>query len=382
MKKLKDINKKLDKDIPDLKLSIVTQIDWNAVKENNNADNVKVRATNLQFEGGEVVQSTKSKKNIMIIVAAVLMMAVFIIVLIFTLLPIGGGSGNNGFEVTISVTEYSTAQITANNKEKTIKNSPKIALSVDNNDVVTAQNALNSSAAEILIGVRFVGAEYKQATTDIIKLADSLGYITATDIVNIYASGGVKNDHAKVSEITAFLDKHIMGLNFGVMTEEEFDKIEDQLDDFDEDAFTQDAMIKLLAGVKVELASKILINKNIIENIDYILSSQTNTKKLAQNYYQKNDDLIPPEALEDLSEMLKIHDSSYGTEYYEEISNNKTTYSDIAELKEELLEELEELKEIEIEINEITDINDLDGEYKDAIEDLLEIVKDDIFDRD
>ena len=390
MKKFDDIGKDIDKNIPDLKLSISNQIDWNAVKQDNDKGKVKMRAAELATAGGTETISTKSRNNAIKITAAILMLAVFIITIIFTILPLGGGAVDTGFGITISITQKESKKAAVSTSTNNApKESLRIGLYVDKNNMISEQKSLNESAAEVLIGVSYIGDEYKLATSSIIKLAESLGYIASNDIVNIYASNGKKNDDKKVSDLTNYLGEKIAGLTFGAMTEDEFDLIEDQLDDFDEEAFTEQTMIQLLAGVKAELATKTTKTEDIIKEIDFILSTNNTplsnikeTRDGKKDNDEEDNNLIPPAELIALSNLFKQFDAAYGTEYYSEISDNEITYTELFQLKEDVDEELADLAQLKTEINEITDINELDGKYKDAIQDLLEIVKDDIFDRD
>ena len=365
MSKFDTINNDIENDIPDLSFEISSKIDWVQVKEDNKH---KGRVREREFVGVGATSDVvvfKSNKRRNIFTAAAIMVAIFALVMIFVFVPMGNQEvGNTGYTLTISV-------------------NPRVSFDVNDSGIVTKQVALNADGAKVLFGVDHKGKTYLNATTDFITTAERMGYISAGDNVSIYASNGKKNDKEKVTSLSQVLKELIDGVNFGAMTEADFDKIEDQLEDFDEDQFSKENMDNLIAGVKAELEKKTLMLKGIISEADKIL---VNKVKLINNAVEKdsdsNEEIIPDSQLVVLKKLVNEYVVAYNDEDLKELNFSELSYEELGEIRDDLFEENVELEETRAEVNEITDINQVGEDKKDIIEDLLDIVKDDIFDKD
>ncbi len=363
MRKFENINKDIDNDIPDISMSISNQIDWTKVKESNKKKKSAVREREIVGVGNAsdtVVFKSNKKRNIATAIA--LMVAVLALVIIFAVLPLFNTNVvDNGYTITISV-------------------NPRISFDVDDAGIVTKQTALNGDGAKVLFGVDHVGKTYVNATSDYIKTAEKMGYISVGDKVSIYASNGNKNDTDKVKGLSDVLKGLIEGVDFGAMTESDFDKIEDQLDDFDEETFTNENMENLIAAVRAELDKKTVMLNAIIDEMKNVIDK----KPITLNNKNDSDDevKIPASEVTTLKKLIDEYVLLYNDEDMKEYEFSDMTYKELIEKQEELEEIKEELIETLDEIKEITDINQVGDDKKDLIEDLLDIVKEDIFDKD
>ena len=363
MRKFENINKDIDNDIPDISMSISNQIDWTKVKESNKKKKSAVREREIVGVGNAsdtVVFKSNKKRNIATAIA--LMVAVLALVIIFAVLPLFNTNVvDNGYTITISV-------------------NPRISFDVDDAGIVTKQTALNGDGAKVLFGVDHVGKTYVNAFFNYIKTTEKMGYISVGDKVSIYASNGNKNDTDKVKGLSDVLKGLIEGVDFGAMTESDFDKIEDQLDDFDEETFTNENMENLIAAVRAELDKKTVMLNAIIDEMKNVIDK----KPITLNNKNDSDDevKIPASEVTTLKKLIDEYVLLYNDEDMKEYEFSDMTYKELIEKQEELEEIKEELIETLDEIKEITDINQVGDDKKDLIEDLLDIVKEDIFDKD
>ena len=391
MRKFDNINNEIENDIPDLKENINSKIDWNAVFEDNKKSRSAVAEQVIATEGTDIVvdNSNRLKKGV-IAAAIVVMVALFLTTIVFAsmrlFVPNGQIGDGSAFTITISV-------------------NPRVSFTMDENDIVVSQKALNEDGAIVLVGVSYIGKTYQDAVSEYVKAAEKLGYISANDNVSIYASNGNIKDGTKVDALVNLLGGVLADVNFGEMSESEFDKIEDELENFDEDAFTDENMAQLVAAVKAELAKKTGMVQNILTEIDSIQSKEIESVVKLQSYNTCNDDdedddedddddddddevnngsntIVPTSDLEQLKLLIQKYLILYYDDDIAEINLSNITYKDLVELEYEFIDVVEDLVEASEEIAEITDFEDVSDGRKDMIEDLLEIVKDDVFDKD
>lgn len=336
----KDMHNILNNNAPDLANSIKSSIDWESVRLKNERENKTLR---------ERFSFKKIFAIAMPIVAVVLA-----IVLVALLVPSPMNSSDD-YVVTLSV-------------------NPSVAFSVNSEDKVINTKALNEDGAKVLFGENYIGLDYMVATEKFINRAVELGMISEGD--NIKISVNNKNNkhsynNSKADELNKYLSDNLSGYNFSKLTEEELENIYDHIDDFDEDAFTEETFNKLLTEINFELDKK----EEWINRLINILKSVVNNGK--------QEDLVSDIDKKLFLENLLAYRDHYNVEdLIEDYDYAILTYGDIREiLGDVLLDNLEDIVECREEIQEIT-YEDIDESFKERIQDLLEIAFDDIFEKD
>ena len=244
---------------------------------------------------------------------------------------------------------------------------PSVRLDVSGGDVVTAQKGMNKDGVVLLYKENLVGKNIDEAATYLIEKMDEAGLVKDKGKVRISVADkktgkriDEKQRHALEVVNNLFQNKN-KDVSAMILSDNEIDAIEDYYDNNNVGQYEID-MIK-------EFKDKLLraIDKKI-GDIDELLNilkpwekDERKVKKLDQNDAEKA-------ALE----AIKVYCADYKVNYYE-VANDE-----IAEFYEDLVEKKKDLQEC------IDDINNPDGDdsYGEILSDLLEIVKEELFEQE
>lgn len=243
---------------------------------------------------------------------------------------------------------------------------PSVRLDVSGGDVVTAQKGMNKDGVVLLYQENLVGKNIDEAATYLIEKMDEAGLVKDKGKVRISVADkktgkriDEKQRHALEVVNNLFQNKN-KDVSAMILSDNEIDAIEDYYDN-NVGQYEID-MIK-------EFKDKLLraIDKKIgrIDELLKILKpwekDERKVKKLDQNDAEKA-------ALE----AIKVYCADYKVNYYE-VANDE-----IAEFYEDLVEKKKDLQEC------IDDINNPDGDdsYGEILSDLLEIVKEELFEQE
>lgn len=244
---------------------------------------------------------------------------------------------------------------------------PSVRLDVSGGDVVTAQKGMNKDGVVLLYQENLIGKNIDEAATYLIEKMDEAGLVKDKGNVRISVADkktgkriDEKQRHALEVVNNLFQNKN-KDVSAMILSDNEIDAIEDYYDNNNVGQYEID-MIK-------EFKDKLLraIDKKIgrIDELLKILKpwekDERKVKKLDQNDAEKA-------ALE----AIKVYCADYKVNYYE-VANDE-----IAEFYEDLVEKKKDLQEC------IDDINNPDGDdsYGEILSDLLEIVKEELFEQE
>lgn len=244
---------------------------------------------------------------------------------------------------------------------------PSVRLDVSGGDVVTAQKGMNKDGVVLLYKENLVGKNIDEAATYLIEKMDEAGLVKDKGKVRISVADkktgkriDEKQRHA-VDVVNNLFQNKNKDVSAMILSDNEIDAIEDYYDNNNVGQYEID-MIK-------EFKDKLLraIDKKIgrIDELLKILKpwekDERKVKKLDQNDAEKA-------ALE----AIKVYCADYKVNYYE-VANDE-----IAEFYEDLVEKKKDLQEC------IDDINNPDGDdsYGEILSDLLEIVKEELFEQE
>ena len=244
---------------------------------------------------------------------------------------------------------------------------PSVRLDVSGGDVVTAQKGMNKDGVVLLYQENLVGKNIDEAATYLIEKMDEAGLVKDNGKVRISVADkktgkriDEKQRHAVEVVNNLFKNKN-KDVSAMILSDKEIDAIEDYYDNNNVGQYEID-MIK-------EFKDKLLraIDKKIgrIDELLKILKpwekDERKVKKIDQNDAEKA-------ALE----AIKVYCADYKVNYYE-VANDE-----IAEFYEDLVEKKKDLLEC------IDDINNPDGDdsYGEILSDLLEIVKEELFEQE
>lgn len=244
---------------------------------------------------------------------------------------------------------------------------PSVRLDVSGGDVVTAQKGMNKDGVVLLYQENLIGKNIDEAATYLIEKMDEAGLVKDKGKVRISVADkktgkriDEKQRHAVDVVNNLFKNKN-KDVSAMILSDNDIDAIEDYYDNNNVGQYEID-MIK-------EFKDKLLraIDKKIgrIDELLKILKpwekDERKVKKIDQNDAEKA-------ALE----AIKVYCADYKVNYYE-VANDE-----IAEFYEDLVEKKKDLLEC------IDDINNPDGDdsYGEILSDLLEIVKEELFEQE
>lgn len=245
---------------------------------------------------------------------------------------------------------------------------PSVRLDVSGGDVVTAQKGMNKDGVVLLYKENLVGKNIDEAATYLIEKMDEAGLVKDKGEVRISVADkktgkriDEKQRHALEVVNNLFQNKN-KDVSAMILSDNEIDAIEDYYDNNNvgeyEKQMIDDFKGRLLAA----------INKKI-ERIDELLN---NILKPWEEDERKVKHLDQNDAEKAALEAIKVYCADYKVNYYE-VANDE-----IAEFYEDLVEKKKDLLEC------IDDINNPDGDdsYGEILSDLLEIVKEELFEQE
>ena len=245
---------------------------------------------------------------------------------------------------------------------------PSVRLDVSGGDVVTAQKGMNKDGVVLLYQENLIGKNIDEAATYLIEKMDEAGLVKDKGNVRISVADkktgkriDEKQRHALEVVNNLFQNKN-KDVSAMILSDNEIDAIEDYYDNNNvgeyEKQMIDDFKGRLLAA----------INKKI-ERIDELLN---NILKPWEEDERKVKHLDQNDAEKAALEAIKVYCADYKVNYYE-VANDE-----IAEFYEDLVEKKKDLQEC------IDDINNPDGDdsYGEILSDLLEIVKEELFEQE
>lgn len=244
---------------------------------------------------------------------------------------------------------------------------PSVRLDVSGGDVVTAQKGMNKDGVVLLYQENLVGKNIDEAATYLIEKMDEAGLVKDKGKVRISVADkktgkriDEKQRHALEVVNNLFQNKN-KDVSAMILSDNEIDAIEDYYDNNNVGQYEID-MIK-------EFKDKLLraIDKKI-GDIDELL----NTLKPWEKDERKVKNLDQNDAEKAALEAIKVYCADYKVNYYE-VANDE-----IAEFYDDLVDKKKDLQEC------IDDINNPDGDdsYGEILSDLLEIVKEELFEQE
>lgn len=245
---------------------------------------------------------------------------------------------------------------------------PSVRLDVSGGDVVTAQKGMNKDGVVLLYQENLVGKNIDEAATYLIEKMDEAGLVKDKGKVRISVADkktgkriDEKQRHALEVVNNLFQNKN-KDVSAMILSDNEIDAIEDYYDNNNVGQYEID-MIK-------EFKDKLLraIDKKI-RDIDELLN---NILKPWEKDERKVKNLDQNDAEKAALEAIKVYCADYKVNYYE-VANDE-----IAEFYEDLVEKKKDLQEC------IDDIKNPDGDdsYGEILSDLLEIVKEELFEQE
>lgn len=246
---------------------------------------------------------------------------------------------------------------------------PSVRLDVSGGDVVTAQKGMNKDGVVLLYKENLVGKNIDEAATYLIEKMDEAGLVKDKGKVRISVADkktgkriDEKQRHALEVVNNLFQNKN-KDVSAMILSDNDIDAIEDYYDNNNvgeyEKQMVEEFKAKLLLAIDKKIGD---INKlcEMLNNAG-LSESERKVKKLDQNDAEKA-------ALE----AIKVYCADYKVNYHE-VANDE-----IAEFYEDLVEKKKDLQEC------IDDINNPDGDdsYGEILSDLLEIVKEELFEQE
>lgn len=244
---------------------------------------------------------------------------------------------------------------------------PSVRLDVSGGDVVTAQKGMNKDGVVLLYQENLVGKNIDEAATYLIEKMDEAGLVKDKGKVRISVADkktgkriDEKQRHALEVVNNLFQNKN-KDVSAMILSDNEIDAIEDYYDNNNVGQYEIDMIMEFKDKLLRAIDKKIGRIDELLKILKPWEKDERKVKKLDQNDAEKA-------ALE----AIKVYCADYKVNYYE-VANDE-----IAEFYEDLVEKKKDLQEC------IDDINNPDGDdsYGEILPDLLEIVKEELFEQE
>lgn len=246
---------------------------------------------------------------------------------------------------------------------------PSVRLDVSGGDVVTAQKGMNKDGVVLLYQENLVGKNIDEAATYLIEKMDEAGLVKDKGKVKISVADkktgkriDEKQRHALEVVNNLFKNKN-KDVSAMILSDKEIDAIEDYYDNNNVGEYEKQMIDDFKDKLIVAINEKIRRIESLLGMLDKegLSESERKVKKLDQNDAEKA-------ALE----AIKVYCADYKVNYHE-VANDE-----IAEFCEDLVEKKKDLLEC------IDDIKNPDGDdsYGEILSDLLEIVKEELFEQE
>lgn len=246
---------------------------------------------------------------------------------------------------------------------------PSVRLDVSGGDVVTAQKGMNKDGVVLLYQENLVGKNIDEAATYLIEKMDEAGLVKDKGKVRISVADkktgkriDEKQRHAVDVVNNLFKNKN-KDVSAMILSDKEIDAIEDYYDNNNVGDYEKQMIDEFKAKLLLAIEKKIGKIENLLGMLDKegLSESERKVKNLDQNDAEKA-------ALE----AIKVYCADYKVNYHE-VANDE-----IAEFCEDLVDKKKDLQEC------IDDIKNPDGDdsYGEILSDLLEIVKEELFEQE
>ena len=244
---------------------------------------------------------------------------------------------------------------------------PSVRLDVSGGDVVTAQKGMNKDGVVLLYQENLVGKNIDEAATYLIEKMDEAGLVKDKGKVRISVADkktgkriDEKQRHALEVVNNLFQNKN-KDVSAMILSDNEIDAIEDYYDNNNVGEYEKQMIEEFKAKLLLAIDKKIGRIDELLNILKPWEKDERKVKKIDQNDAEKA-------ALE----AIKVYCADYKVNYYE-VANDE-----IAEFYEDLVEKKKDLQEC------IDDINNPDGDdsYGEILSDLLEIVKEELFEQE
>ena len=243
---------------------------------------------------------------------------------------------------------------------------PSVRLDVSGGDVVTAQKGMNKDGVVLLYKENLVGKNIDEAATYLIEKMEA-GLVKDKGEVRISVADkktgkriDEKQRHALEVVNNLFQNKN-KDVSAMILSDNEIDAIEDYYDNNNVGEYEKQMIEEFKAKLLLAIDKKIGRIDELLNTLKPWEKDERKVKKIDQNDEEKA-------ALE----AIKVYCADYKVNYYE-VANDE-----IAEFYEDLVEKKKDLQEC------IDDINNPDGDdsYGEILSDLLEIVKEELFEQE
>ncbi len=246
---------------------------------------------------------------------------------------------------------------------------PSVRLDVSGKDVVTAQKGMNKDGVVLLYQENLVGKNIDEAATYLIEKMDEAGLVKDKGKVRISVADkktgkriDEKQRHALEVVNKLFQNKN-KDVSAMILSDNDIDAIEDYYDNNNVGEYEKQMVDDFKDKLIVAINEKIRRIESLLGMLDKegLSESERKVKKLDQNDAEKA-------ALE----AIKVYCADYKVNYHE-VANDE-----IAEFYEDLLDKKKDLLKC------IKKINNPDGDdsYGEILSDLLEIVKEELFEKE
>ena len=246
---------------------------------------------------------------------------------------------------------------------------PSVRLDVSGKDVVTAQKGMNEDGVVLLYKENLVGKNIDEAATYLIEKMDEAGLVKDKGKVRISVADkktgkriDEKQRHAVEVVYNLFQNKS-KDVSAMILTDKEIDDIEDYYDNNNVGEYEKQMVEEFKAKLLLAIDKKIGDIDKLCEMLNNagLSESERKVKNLDQNDAEKA-------ALE----AIKVYCADYKVNYHE-VANDE-----IAEFYEDLDDKMKELLKC---IDKIKNSDD-DDSYGEILSDLLEIVKEELFEQE
>lgn len=246
---------------------------------------------------------------------------------------------------------------------------PSVRLDVSGKDVVTAQKGMNKDGVVLLYKENLVGKNIDEAATYLIEKMDEAGLVKDKGKVRISVADkktgkriDEKQRHAVEVVYNLFQNKS-KDVSAMILTDKEIDDIEDYYDNNNVGEYEKQMVEEFKAKLLLAIDKKIGDIDKLCEMLNNagLSESERKVKNLDQNDAEKA-------ALE----AIKVYCADYKVNYHE-VANDEIAefYEDLVEKRKDLLECIDDIK-----------TPDGDDSYGEILSDLLEIVKEELFEQE
>lgn len=244
---------------------------------------------------------------------------------------------------------------------------PSVRLDVSGGDVVTAQKGMNKDGVVLLYQENLVGKNIDEAATYLIEKMDEAGLVKDKGKVRISVADkktgkriDEKQRHALEVVNNLFQNKN-KDVSAMILSDKDIDAIEDYYDNNNVGEYEKQMVEEFKAKLLLAIDKKIGRIDELLKILKPWEKDERKVKKLDQDDTEKA-------ALE----AIKVYCADYKVNYHE-VANDEIAefYNDLVEKKKDLLECID-------------DINNPDGDdsYGEILSDLLEIVKEELFEQE